>query len=64
MDIFQILASMASIISIPLAVHFAWENNSTTSEKARLDIIKTLSYRLSATHALTHEDIDLSLIHI
>lgn len=58
MDIFQILASMASIISIPLAVHFARKNNSTTSEKARLDIIKTLSYRLSAAHALTHEDID------
>lgn len=58
MDIFQILASIASIISIPLAIHYARKNNSTTSEKARLDIIKTLSYRLSATHALTHEDID------
>lgn len=58
MDIFQVLASIASIISIPLAIHYARKNNSTTSEKARLDIIKTLSYRLSATHALTHEDID------
>lgn len=59
MDIFQILASMASIISIPLAIYFARKNNSTTSEKARLDIIKTLSYRLSdTTYTLTHEDID------
>lgn len=58
MDIFQILASMASIISIPLAIYYARKNNNTTSEKARLDILKTLSYRLSATHTLTHEDID------
>lgn len=58
MDIFQILASMASIISIPLAIYFARKNNNTTSEKARLDIIKTLSYRLSSAHTLTYEDID------
>lgn len=58
MDIFQVLASMASIISIPLAIYFARKNNNTTSEKARLDIIKTLSYRLSSAHTLTYEDID------
>lgn len=58
MDMFQVLASMASIISIPLAIYFARKNNNTTSEKARLDIIKTLSYRLSSTHTLTYEDID------
>lgn len=58
MDFFQTLASMASIISIPLAVYFARKNNNTTSEKARLDIIKTLSYRLSAAHTITREDIN------
>lgn len=59
MDIFQTLASMASIISIPLAVYFARKNNSTTSEKARLDIIKTLSYKLSdTTYTLSREDIN------
>lgn len=58
MDIFQTLASIASIISIPLAIYFARKNNNTTSEKARLDIIKTLSYRLSSAHTLTYEDIN------
>lgn len=58
MDIFQIIASMASIISIPLAIYYARKNNNTTSEKARLDIIKTLSYRLSSAYTLTYEDID------
>lgn len=59
MNMFEVLASTASIISIPLAVYFARKNNSTTSEKARLDIIKTLSYKLSdTTYTLTHKDID------
>lgn len=58
MNISETLASMASIISIPLAIYYARKNNNITSEKARLDILKTLSYRLSDTHTLTYEDID------
>lgn len=58
MSILEILASTASIISIPLAIYYARKNNTTISEKARLDIIKTLSHRLSTTHDISYNDID------
>lgn len=54
---FEIIAALASIFSIPLAVYYAHKTANATSEKARLDIIKTLSYRLSATTDLSADDI-------
>ncbi|MCH5269671.1 MAG: hypothetical protein J1E83_02885, partial [Lachnospiraceae bacterium] len=57
MSTFEIIASISSIISIPLAIYYARKTNDTTSEKARMDILKTLSYRLSDSHNLTYDDI-------
>lgn len=54
---FQTIAALASIFSIPLAIYYAHKTANATSEKARLDIIKTLSYRLSATTSLSADDI-------
>lgn len=53
----QFISAIASIVSIPLAIYFSRKTNRATSEKARLDIIKTVSYKLSSTHILTYEDI-------
>lgn len=58
MSTFEIIASISSIISIPLAIYYARKTNDATSEKARMDILKTLSYRLSDTLNLTYDDID------
>lgn len=58
MNIFELIASVASIISIPLAIYYSHKSNTTSSEKARLDIIKTLSYRLGDAHKLSYDDID------
>ena len=57
MSIMQIIATIASIVSIPLAVHYAHKTANATSDKARLEIIKTLSYKLSIERALTYDDI-------
>lgn len=57
MNFVQILSTYASIVSIPLALYFARKTAATTSDKARLEIIKTLSYKLSIEHALNYEDI-------
>lgn len=51
------ISTVASIISIPLAVYYAHKTADATSGKARLEIIKTLSYKLSIEHALTYDDI-------
>ena len=53
----QLFSALASIISIPLAVYFSKKNVSTTSDKARLDILKTLSYRLRDSKNLSYDDI-------
>lgn len=54
---FQTIAALASIFSIPLAIYYSHKTANATSDKARLDIIKTLSYRLSATTDLSADDI-------
>lgn len=51
------ISTIASIISIPLAVYYAHKTADATSDKARLEIIKTLSYKLSIEHTLTYDDI-------
>jgi len=51
------ISTFASIISIPLAVYYAHKTADATSDKARLEIIKTLSYKLSIEHTLTYDDI-------
>ncbi len=56
-NILQVISAIASIISIPLAIYFSRKTNHATSEKARLDIIKTVSYKLSSTRSLNYEDI-------
>lgn len=58
MGMFEVIAGVASIISIPLAIYYSHKSNTSTSEKARLDIIKTLSYRLGDAHNLSYDDID------
>lgn len=56
-NILQVISAIASIISIPLAIYFSRKTNHATSEKARLDVIKTVSYKLSSTRSLNYEDI-------
>jgi len=57
MSFLQLISTIASIISIPLAVYYAHKTADATSDKARLEIIKTLSYKLSIECTLTHDDI-------
>ena len=57
MSFLQLISTIASIISIPLAVYYAHKTADATSDKARLEIIKTLSYKLSIEYALTYDDI-------
>lgn len=57
MNFLQLVSTIASIISIPLAVYYAHKTADATSDKARLEIIKTLSYKLSIEHGLTYGDI-------
>ena len=53
MSFLQLISTLASIISIPLAVYYAHKTADATSDKARLEIIKTLSYKLrSCTNRL------------
>lgn len=56
MNWFNIVAGLASIISIPLAIYFSRRTSDAKSEKARLDIIKTLSFRLATTHKIEYDD--------
>lgn len=56
MSFLQVVSTIASIISIPLAVYYAHKTADATSDKARLEILKTLSYKLSIG-TLTYDDI-------
>lgn len=57
MSFLQLISTIASIISIPLAVYYAHKTADATSDKARLEIIKTLSYKLSLECSITYDDI-------
>lgn len=57
MDFIQLVSTIASIISIPLAIYYAHKTANATSDKARLEIIKTLSYKLSLERTLDINDI-------
>ena len=53
----QVVGTIASILSIPLAIYFYLKANDRTYEKVRRDIIKTLSYRVGEGIAITANDI-------
>lgn len=55
--IFSIVAGLASIISIPLALYFYHKTDNITQDKARKDIVKTLSYKLGIANQITAYDI-------
>ena len=57
MSFLQLLSTIASIISVPLAIYYAHKTVDATNDKARLEIIKTLSYKLSIDYTLCYDDI-------
>lgn len=57
MSFLQLLSTIASIISVPLAIYYAHKTVDATNDKARLEIIKTLSYKLSIDYTLCYGDI-------
>lgn len=56
--VFQYIGTIASILSIPLAIYFYLKQNDSKYNKVRQDIVKTLSYHINND---TH-DIDISYI--
>lgn len=58
MSFLQVVSTIASIISIPLAIHYANKTADATNDKARLEIIKTLSYKLSIDYTLCYDDVE------
>jgi len=56
-EIFQYLGTFASIFSIPLAIILHFKANSAKQSKVRLEIVRTLSYRIGEGQKLSRFEI-------
>ena len=57
-QIFQLIGSIASVGSIPLAVYFYLKSKETKLIKIKNDIIRTLSYQIGENRNLSTFEID------
>lgn len=54
---FQVIGTIASILSIPLAIYFYFKSNDSKQDRVRRDIIKTLSYKVGEGNVINKLDI-------